>query len=124
MVFITCPLCSQGYGDAGGHRPLIVPCGHTFCESCIKGMTQMGSYIKCPICTKSAPCQLDLLALNLALLDIVTQEEESRSTDSLSGLCDMCSGAQLACYCQQCNILLCSGCIVHNCIAQGHQLDL
>ena len=33
----------------------------------------MGSFIKCPICTKSAPCQLDLLALNLALLDIVSQ---------------------------------------------------
>ena len=41
MVFIACPVCSQGYEDNAGHRPLIIPCGHTFCEACIKNMSQV-----------------------------------------------------------------------------------
>ena len=76
MAFIRCPLCSQGYGEAGGHRPFMIPCGHTFCEICIKNLTQvnqMGAYIKCPECPKNPPHEIKQLALNLAVLDIVTQ---------------------------------------------------
>ena len=47
----NCPVCLTTFDDSL-MRPRNLPCGHTFCSSCINGLKEQGS-IKCPTCRVS-----------------------------------------------------------------------
>ena len=47
--YLSCQICFENFEENGDHVPRILPCHHTVCESCIKGMIQ-GNKIICPEC--------------------------------------------------------------------------
>eukprot|EP00794_Sanderia_malayensis_P000322 gene322-953_t len=51
----TCPKCLQNYEfkdfrPIGSHIPLLLSCGHGFCEGCLLKLARNQSQIKCPTC--------------------------------------------------------------------------
>jgi len=45
---VECPVCNEVYKD-----PRMMPCGHTFCFSCIETWRdgrQLGEFLTCPFC--------------------------------------------------------------------------
>ena len=47
--YLSCQICFESFEENGDHIPRILPCHHTVCESCIKGMIQWNKII-CPEC--------------------------------------------------------------------------
>ena len=47
--YLSCQICFENFEENGDRVPRILPCRHTVCESCIKGMIQ-GNKIICPEC--------------------------------------------------------------------------
>ena len=33
---LSCSVCLEDYEVDGGHIPILLPCSHTLCESCVK----------------------------------------------------------------------------------------
>ncbi|XP_029650582.1 RING finger protein 17 isoform X2 [Octopus sinensis] len=57
MQFLpNCPSCNDSYciqgSSVNAHRPKLLCCGHTFCESCINKLT-VKNKLKCPKCKQS-----------------------------------------------------------------------
>ena len=47
LTELQCPICMERYSDTS--RPLITPCGHSYCQICIKNCKASGSF-NCLIC--------------------------------------------------------------------------
>lgn len=80
---IPLPVCDICFTEFNHHinRPLIlIPCCHSFCESCLKIISK-----KCPTCN----CEIKVKSVNWALLNIipetgVSQKSENKANDSTS----------------------------------------
>ena len=46
---MNCPKCSKYYNDKD-YVPLNLPCGHTYCRICIRGLYKVERSIDCPVC--------------------------------------------------------------------------
>ena len=46
---LSCQICFENFEEDGDHIPRILPCLHTVCEKCVKGMIQENKII-CPEC--------------------------------------------------------------------------
>lgn len=66
-VLLECQVCFERY-DADSRRPKIIPCGHTFCLSCL-----CASDNKCPNCriVSEIGITFSLLIVSPALIDFV-----------------------------------------------------
>ena len=49
--YLSCQICFEHFEEDGDHVPRIVPCHHTLCEKCVKGMIRENKII-CPECRK------------------------------------------------------------------------
>ncbi|KAG0714923.1 E3 ubiquitin-protein ligase TRIM56 [Chionoecetes opilio] len=50
---MECPVCLTAFNDKA-QRPCTLPCGHTFCMSCVNGLKEQGQ-ITCPNCRVEHP---------------------------------------------------------------------
>ena len=48
---LSCSVCLEDYEVDGGHIPILLPCSHTLCESCVK-QTIRNKTLVCPVCSK------------------------------------------------------------------------
>ena len=48
----NCPLCCEGYEEAGKHVPRMLPCHHTICQECVVNLLQRRTSVICPECRK------------------------------------------------------------------------
>ncbi|CAA3023513.1 translocase subunit SECA2, chloroplastic isoform X2 [Olea europaea subsp. europaea] len=74
-----CPVCLQPYA-ADSVVPLVLPCGHSTCEACLKQLPNPFPHtLRCPVCTLlskfsnspiSFPKNIDLLRLSSTLQDL------------------------------------------------------
>lgn len=50
---VTCPVCCEVY-RTGPREPLVLPCGHTVCRSCLKAiLASEHGRLACPICREN-----------------------------------------------------------------------
>ncbi|XP_030371243.1 uncharacterized protein LOC115621672 [Scaptodrosophila lebanonensis] len=64
-LFLKCAKCSHHFSDRyevsknnySGHRPLLLPCGHSMCENCI---FKHRHNLECAVCTSPAPPTIGL----------------------------------------------------------------
>ena len=47
--FTKCSICFESY-DAVNRIPLLLPCQHSFCKGCLRGLVRGASSIDCPMC--------------------------------------------------------------------------
>lgn len=65
---LSCTICTELY-DQGTHLPRVTPCGHTFCDLCIRVV--QNSTKTCSVCR--SPIGANELSANFALLALVSE---------------------------------------------------
>ena len=61
---IECPLCLEEFNN-----PLILPCGHSFCEECIRKISK-DNEIACPICRRYYNLNIINPSRNISLMEL------------------------------------------------------
>nr|XP_040017128.1 zinc-binding protein A33-like isoform X2 [Gasterosteus aculeatus aculeatus] len=113
----TCPVCCDIF-----HDPVVLLCGHSFCEHCIQEWWTQSRLKTCPVCQELFPMAQP--ARNLALRnlsDAVRQEKIQRANATSEEMCDL-HGEKLKLFCCYDRQLVCVICRdaqkhkKHNCV--------
>lgn len=65
-IMSTCDICFGLYTSS--LKPYFIPCGHTFCETCLKGLVK-GKILTCAQCRKEFPADFSKFKVNYALIN-------------------------------------------------------
>ena len=113
---LECIICMDEYSD-----PRVLPCIHTFCLKCLKGMTQeiqTGANMACPICRsefKIPENGIEGIQKNFFMESLINMHHLS-TTDTSKVPCDGCledsvqEVSSAAMFCVECNQKLCDEC--------------
>lgn len=113
----TCPVCCDIF-----HDPVVLLCGHSFCEHCIQEWWTQSRLKTCPVCQELFPMAQP--ARNLALRnlsDAVRQEKIQRANATSEEMCNL-HGEKLKLFCCYDRQLVCVICRdaqkhkKHNCV--------
>jgi hypothetical protein len=74
---MDCGVCFHEF-DVADHEPLVLPCGHSFCKSCVEGLPTK----HCPNCRK----QFNTTQKNFVVLDIIQSRVADRGSVGAAGL--------------------------------------
>ncbi|NWR31828.1 TRI47 protein, partial [Tachuris rubrigastra] len=132
---LGCPICLDVLRD-----PVTVPCGHNFCQGCLRALRQQpgppdgggaGGAVRCPLCQEPVPASLRLrknraLCELLPLLAAATggssppspmapgaEEEDGGGEAGAAVLCDVCPPGSRAAAARSCLVCLASFCGAH-----------
>ncbi|XP_071516934.1 tripartite motif-containing protein 10-like isoform X2 [Panulirus ornatus] len=113
---VTCMICSEVY-QAKTREPLVLPCGHTFCRSCLTNIYDT-RYFTCPSCRENfSHRDLEDLPISFSLLSL--------SSNYIDFQCSTCRehGGDLMYWCRGCQQPLCGLCLYQS-HPQGHDVQL
>ena len=110
---VNCSLCSKPF-----HDPRLLPCLHSFCFDCLKGLqddsTSQKATLVCPTCFEQTTLPLEGLPKHVHLsnqADLVRRVSEFESDQE----CENCESAEKAtafCYdCGECGLRICKQCV-------------
>ncbi|XP_042206089.1 tripartite motif-containing protein 59-like [Homarus americanus] len=103
---VRCGVCCEVYCE-GTREPRMLPCGHTFCRSCLDVNQSKcgGGHLTCLTCPTKHQVSLQHLPISFALLDLATNYNDSQP--------EWCSvhGDGLNYWCRECKRLLCGLCL-------------
>ncbi|RLV91510.1 hypothetical protein DV515_00014090 [Chloebia gouldiae] len=119
---LTCPICFDTFAE-----PRVLPCSHTFCGPCLRGLLEPGPGLSCPSCRApvAVPAAgLEALPINFALKAVIDkcQQEERAGTGTGTGTCRAHPQQPLNIYCLQDRRLVCGQCITVG-KHRGHNID-
>ncbi|XP_070561117.1 tripartite motif-containing protein 2-like [Ptychodera flava] len=107
--FLVCPICSEQYKNAK-----VLPCQHSFCETCLLHVVEKIGKLDCPTCRRS--CELPdggvvNLQTNFFLNQMVEQFEKRDSAPPEITTCGSCDRSSVASHCLDCDVRLCEMCV-------------
>jgi hypothetical protein len=118
--FIECPICLEEYGEET-KVPLLLPCGHTLCNSCISTITPSFGSILCPICRAVFPeSQRNELCKNFALLEVL-RIYRTKTVNSPPS-CNL-HNEHFKLFCKDCTVAICWMCKEYG-EHKGHNAEL
>ena len=123
---VTCPLCLDIFTE-----PKRLPCDHVYCKACLQGLSLRSNTanISCPECRKdlaipsngvadySTPSQVNRLVVMYH--ESLKPAKTEADTPQLA-TCEVHSSQLLAIYCETCEKLVCSSCVIHLCAKEDH----
>ena len=120
---MQCDICAEDYDNV--HRlPKCLPCGHTFCLSCLTRVhlgSLTGTTIRCPTCRKSyALHSVDSIATNFAVLSAVHEEQKPRPVPKSVITCSKHQGKNAKLACMDCKIIMCVDCSIESYKSKEH----
>ena len=71
MDAFSCEICELRFGESGANVPLAVPCGHTYCKSCLLQWERKEKSI-CPKCRKAFVGGVETLPHNYTLIQLLS----------------------------------------------------
>jgi hypothetical protein len=97
---LKCSICYENY-HGSDHLPIVLPCQHTFCSSCIKSVMDRLTFARCPMCRQHVSRRE--LHINSTLRDILKARK---------ALTTRCSYHDSDCtlFCVDCSQPLCTKC--------------
>ena len=123
---LTCPVCLDHYTN-----PKILPCHHSFCQHCLERLPldkkNETYYLSCPTCchcTELPEEGVGSFPVAFHLNDLKEMYSLTKKTADLSNPQeDTCSdhGKPLEFFCETCDTVICSHCLVHN--HEHHEYD-
>ncbi|XP_070561118.1 tripartite motif-containing protein 2-like [Ptychodera flava] len=109
--FLVCSICSERY-----KKPKVLPCQHSFCETCLVHLVRKTGKLDCPMCRR--PCELPdggvaNLQTNFVLNQMVDHFEKPVTEVSETRKCGSCdrSEATVTNHCLECDVGLCESCV-------------
>nr|XP_002198657.4 tripartite motif-containing protein 59 [Taeniopygia guttata] len=118
---LTCPICCDTFSE-----PQVLPCSHTFCGPCLRGLLRPGAGLSCPSCRAPlpVPAAIEALPINFALKAVIEkcQQEERVGTGTGTGTCRAHPQQPLNIYCLQDRRLVCGQCVTVG-KHRGHSID-
>ena len=107
-VEIMCCVCSQGYDDSD-KKPLVLPCSHTFCKSCLLQVQATNRKV-CPVCRSDwAQHSVDALIYIRQLVPSAQTTMEIKKR-KMNHVCDN-HAKKIKFWCNLCEISLCKHCL-------------
>mmetsp|Transcript_648 Transcript_648/g.2164 ORF Transcript_648/g.2164 Transcript_648/m.2164 type:complete len:896 (+) Transcript_648:124-2811(+) len=67
MEAVVCPICKEDFTFEGATQPLLLPCGHTYCQTCLSQQKPL----VCALCRAPAGCGMGDLKKNYTLVDLI-----------------------------------------------------
>ncbi|XP_078690066.1 E3 ubiquitin-protein ligase TRIM63-like [Branchiostoma floridae x Branchiostoma belcheri] len=118
---LSCGICLQPFT-----RPKILPCGHTFCEECLREAAKGG--LRCPTCRVRVPLKggVEALPTNYQVAEMCQKFSElaaARARDDTpqwDAACQNHKAEKLRLFCQTCQVPVCSLCLDDS-SHQGHK---
>ena len=82
-----CPVCFESYEECGEHVPRLLPCTHTLCENCVRGLLKEKS-LRCPECRTTHPAPNEVLKFpqNKYILILIRKVKKGEN-EQTSGRC-------------------------------------
>jgi hypothetical protein len=77
---LICKICDIKYNQ-DTRKPMVLPCSHTFCLTCIKQLWEKKSYIKCPIDHKKCTMHIDKIQSNQFLLNMLSGKVKAKTEE-------------------------------------------
>ena len=105
---MSCRVCYEEY-DNKSHVPIMLPCQHTFCQSCLSKIADRNSEKKCPLCKTSHSVPQSGFPTNRAVLDIIEELNKGRQPRVLK--CEEHDNKECVLICIKCEKILCAKCI-------------
>lgn len=107
---MSCPSCHRFYNSKDA-IPLNVPCGHTFCQSCLESSQKKSKVglLKCESCGQKFSKPISEFSRNFIALFIGGQHSEKVSKYKM---CLKHESEPLKFFCEQCEVSFCPSCIV------------
>jgi len=113
---LHCKRC-QEFFNLFSHKPLILKCGHTFCESCLKSLYE-SEKILCPIDSiESVFDDFQQISVNYLILEALETQKESKSTEKT---CQVHKTQSIRFFCQTHKSLLCQECLILHHLGPDH----
>lgn len=106
----SCQVCFSNF-NGNEHIPMLLICGHSFCDACVKSLPLP---ITCPLCRTVTPGSVANLKKNFALLDILPKLFPPK----LEEKCGECKGQAATVCCGTC------GPLCQACATQMHAFSL
>lgn len=109
-----CPVCFDLFED-----PVMMPCGHSFCDKCVKECWRQTSQRACPVCRTVCPKAQP--PRNLALTNLSDNLGKTKSQKDCAEMCTVHS-EKLQLFCEDDQQLICVICQdskshkTHNCV--------
>ncbi|XP_058627388.1 E3 ubiquitin-protein ligase TRIM39-like [Onychostoma macrolepis] len=86
---LQCPVCLDLFTN-----PVTIPCGHSFCKSCLNQCWDKSEDCYCPLCKEKFSKRPDL-KINTALRQVVQLFKEKSGVTTSEVLCDICDDRKL-----------------------------
>ena len=112
-----CQLCGNKFTHLGVRVPLLLLCGHSYCNSCLEKACNSCDYpsaLKCGVCSITTPLDQpnpEGLSENKAMLDVLSSKEYSSMTSGKNPEpCAECVHKTATMYCSECSASYCERC--------------
>ena len=109
LSMFECSICDYHY-DRGNKKPLVLPCGHSYCEVCVHDM-RSSNRNACPECRQNwGDVEIAKLAICYQLMP---EAQQDRNEETSSEPLDSCEehGFKNAFWCLKCRMPLCKNCL-------------
>ncbi|OMJ75423.1 hypothetical protein SteCoe_25429 [Stentor coeruleus] len=73
LPILECSICLECF-DSNEKKPLILPCGHTFCKQCVKDIKDGNS--ECPFDRKPVELPFESISTNFTLLELIDLQKQ------------------------------------------------
>ena len=107
---LSCVVCLEEYEEDGEHVPRLLPCTHTACERCIKGLIRNNTLV-CPVCRKKhrAENKAKSFSQNMYILNHI---HDKKNQPKEKQRCEK-HGKELGLYCMndECEKAICTTCL-------------
>ena len=105
---VSCGVCLEPFDDKA-HVPKILPCQHTFCQSCLTSISADTINLECPVCRKKHEVPLRGFTTNRVVIDVI--EELLKDTTSKVLKCARHTSMDSVLVCINCLEGLCIKCV-------------
>ncbi len=108
-IIDKCPNCNLHYSIENDKIPLILPCGHIICKTCLIEISNLNQLISCPIDTKIFTHEISSFEIFQPFLQKIQKNKKSKEF-----ICSIHNDKKIKYICEYDNETFCSKCLINH----------